>query len=173
MKGAGGWGLGAGARRRRFQHPASASRGVNLVELVIAIVVLTIAVGGVLLVFTQAVRFSADPMVQQQAIAIAEGYLDEILLQPAADPDGSDAGETRATFDDVMDYNGLSESPPRDQNGTVLNTAPADLTGYAVSVTVTATALGPAGNTVPAKRVDVRVTYGTIVDVTLTGYRAL
>jgi len=150
----------------------SFQRGTNLVELVIAIVVLTIAVGGVLLVFAQTVRFSADPMVQQQAIAIAEAYLDEILLQPANDPNGSEAGETRSTYDDVKDYNGLSESPPRDQNGTVLNTPPTDLTGYTVSVTVTTTTLGPAGKTVPARRVDVRVTYGNVVDITLTGYRA-
>ena len=149
------------------------SRGVNLVELLISIVVISIACTGVLLIFAQTVRHSADPMLQTQALAIAEAYLDEILARPLADPDGTNAGETRATYDNVADYDNLSNSPPQDQSGAVADFAPADLqpdlAGYQVDVDVTA---GVAVNGVAMSQVDVRVRYGTIVDVTLTGYRA-
>lgn len=151
--------------------PRSRQSGVNLVELIIAIVIISIAITGVLMVFAVTVGRSADPMQQQQAVAIAEGYLEEILARPVADPDGTNAGETRATYDNVGDYDGLGESPPRDQNGNALP----GLTGYTVNVTVTASAFGPAGDPVPATdgvRVDVRVTYPPDVDTTLSGYRA-
>lgn len=146
-------------------------RGVTLVELVVAIVVVGIAAGGVLLVFAETVRHSADPMLRQQALAVAEAYLDEILARPAADPDGSSAGESRATFDDVMDYHGLADAPPRTQDGAVLDLdadGQPDLAGYEVTVSVDpAASLGG----VTLARVDVRVRHPPQVDVLLSGYR--
>jgi MSHA pilin protein MshD len=154
-------------------------RGVNLIELIIAIVVISIAASGVMLVYAQVVQYSADPMIQQQAIAVAEGYLDEILARPVDDPpDGSaetggvEAGETRALFDDVKDYGGLSNSPPLDQNGLAADldaNGVADLAGYSVDVAVLA---NQNVNGVLMARVDVRVRYAPVVDFTLTGYRA-
>lgn len=149
------------------------NRGVNLVELIISIVIISIACTGVLLIFAQTVRYSADPMVQTQALAIAEAYLDEILARPLVDPDGTNAGETRATYDNVGDYDNLSNTPPQDQAGVVADFAPADgqpdLAGYQVDVDVTA---GVTVNGVAMSQVDVRVRFGSVVDVTLTGYRA-
>lgn len=154
---------------------------MNLVELVIAIVIISIASVGVMLVYAQVVRYSADPMIQQQAVAIAEGYLDEILARRFSDPPagvgetgGAETGETRATYDDVQDYNGLSDSPPQDQSGAVADLdadGQPDLSGYQVDVTVTTAGVTIGG--VAMAQVDVRVRYGTRVDLTLTGYRAL
>ena len=153
--------------------PRAGQRGVNLIELIISIVIISIACTGVLLVFAQTVRYSADPMIQTQALAIAEAYLDEILARPVTDPDGTNAGETRATYDNVADYNGLSNTPPQDQSGAVADFAPVDgqpdLAGYQVDVTVTANV---AVNGVAMSQVDVRVRWGAVVDFTLTGYRA-
>lgn len=146
-------------------------RGVNLLELIVAIVVISIATTGVLLVYAQVVRHSADPMIQQQALAVAEAYLDEILARPVLDPDGTNAGETRATFDNVADYHGISDSPPLNQQGSAdwNGDAQPDLPGYAVSVAVVA---NENVNGVPMSRVDVTVTYGAVVGFTLSGYRA-
>jgi len=146
-------------------------RGVNLLELIVAIVVISIATTGVLLVYAQVVRHSADPMIQQQALAVAEAYLDEILARPVADPDGTNAGETRATFDNVADYHGISDSPPLNQQGSAdwNGDAQPDLPGYAVSVAVAA---NQNVNGVTMSRVDVTVTYGAVVSFTLSGYRA-
>ena len=156
---------------------------VNLIELLIAIVIIAIACTGVLLVVAQTVRFSADPMIQTQALAIAEAYLDEILARPLNDPSGGESGASeegspsvatnRPLLDDVQDYDGLSNTPPQDQGGTVADFAPVDgqpdLAGYQVDVDVTP---GVAVNGVNMVRVDVRVRYGAIVDFTLTGFRA-
>jgi MSHA pilin protein MshD len=142
-------------------------RGVTLVELVVAIVVISIAVGGVLLVMNYTVSRSADPMLQHQAVAIAEAYLEEILLKPFTDPDGGEPEAGRSLFDDVDDYHGLS-GPPADQEGTAI----AALAGYNVGVAVTAVTLGPVGNTVPALRVAVTVADPRGQALTLTGYRA-
>lgn len=163
--------------------------GVNLIELMISIVIIAIACTGVLLVFAQTVRFSADPMIQTQALAIAEAHLDEILARPYCEPSstpdtcdaeagGSEEGNpslaaNRPLLDDVQDYDGLSNTPPQDQDGVVADFAPvdgtADLAGYQVDVDVTT---GAAVNGVAMARVDVRVRFGTIVDFTLTGFRA-
>lgn len=138
--------------------------GINLIELLISIVIISIACTGVLLVFAQTVRFSADPMIQTQALAIAEAYLDEILARPVVDPDGGTETQRR-DFDNIGDYAAIvDESPPRNQNGDPLN----DLAGYTVTVTVAAATV----NSVPMERVDVRVRYVPVVDFTLTGFRA-
>jgi MSHA pilin protein MshD len=156
--------------------------GVNLVELIVAIVIIAIACTGVLLVFAQTVRFSADPMIQTQALAIAEAYLDEILARPLNDPSGGESGGSeegspslaanRPLLDDVQDYDGLSSTPPQGQDGTVADFAPVDgepdLAGYQVDVDVTT---GVNVNGVAMARVDVRVRYGTVVDFTVTGFR--
>lgn len=175
MRAAGARGKARSASDRMVHAPRAARRpprqsGISLIELIVAIAVIGIAAGGVLLVFAQTVIHSADPMVQQQALAVAEAYLDEILARPAADPDGSNAGETRSTYDDIGDYAALgTQSPPRDQNDVPLT----ELAGYSVAVTVAPNrSLGPPGETVPATRVDVRVTYPPVVDLTLTGYQA-
>ncbi len=114
---------------------------------------------------------SADPMIQTQAVAIAESYMEEISLRPLSDPDGSDSGETRSDYDDVYDYNRLPDNVVRDQTGTAIP----DLAGYAVTVSVApASDLGPAGSTVPkaaTAKITVRVQYASMVDFTLERYR--
>jgi MSHA pilin protein MshD len=76
-------------------------RGVTLIELILSMVIISIAVTGVLSVMNLTVKHSADPVVEHQAIAIAEAYLEEILLQAYTDPNGTNAGETRSSFDNV------------------------------------------------------------------------
>ncbi|MBE0597359.1 MAG: prepilin-type N-terminal cleavage/methylation domain-containing protein [Desulfuromonadales bacterium] len=144
--------------RRRVQSTG----GFTLVELVVAIVILGVALAGILGVMTLTTGHSADPMIQRQAIAVAEAYMEEILLRPFADPDGV-GGESRANFDDVFDYHNLGPQAPQNQEGAAI----AELTPYQVSVQVTNDTL----NTVPAARIAVRVQHPGGVDFTLTGYR--
>jgi MSHA pilin protein MshD len=82
------------------------ARGFTLTELVVLIVVIAFALAGVMLAFSTAVGRSADPLPYKQALAIAEGLLDEIQLSSyAAQPGG---GANRQDFDDVLDYNGYT-----------------------------------------------------------------
>lgn len=104
-------------------------RGVSLIELIMFIVIVSVALAGILLVMNVTTKSSADPLVHKQALAIAESLLEEVELMPftICDPDdpnaatgvgctvlestmGPEAGETRystaAPFDNVNDYDG-------------------------------------------------------------------
>lgn len=74
-----------------------AERGVSLVELIIFIVVVSVAVVGVLAAINLGTRTSADPMVQKQALAAAEALLEEVQLQPFTICDPDDAAAAGAT----------------------------------------------------------------------------
>lgn len=87
-------------------------RGMTLFELVLAIVILGIGVAGVMTAFTAVVGRSADPLVQKQMLAIAEGMMEEIVLLPfaAADPPAANVPGPcgpRSAFNDVLDYHNL------------------------------------------------------------------
>jgi MSHA pilin protein MshD len=72
---------------------AAGQRGISLIELIIFIVVIGVAVAGVLAAFISSTRASADPMIQKQALSIAEALLEEVQLQPFTycDPDDTAA----------------------------------------------------------------------------------
>jgi len=169
-------------------------RGLSLIELLVFIVVVGIAVTGVLSVFSLNARTSADPVVQKQALAIADSLLEEVLAQPYTycDPDDAnvetasstagcatmaeialapETGETRYSnltpYDNVNDYNGFAMTGIVDPSG---NAVP-DLNGYTASVQVQ-----PAGafNGIPAGEtllVTVTVTGPGNHGATLSGYR--
>ena len=63
-------------RRLLRQH------GLTLIELIMFIVIVSVAVVGILSVMNLTTGRSADPMIQKQALAIAESLLEEIELQP-------------------------------------------------------------------------------------------
>lgn len=87
-------------------------RGMTLFELVLAIVILGIGVAGVMTAFTVVVTRSVDPMVQKQMLAIAEGMMEEIVLQPfavtaPASANGPGPCGARTAFNDILDYHNL------------------------------------------------------------------
>lgn len=150
--------LGPPPRRR-------AARGLTLVELVISIVIISIAVTGVLLAYTQMVARSADPMIDLQATAIAEAYLDEILAREVCGVPAAPA-PPRDRFACVEDYYGLSQAPTN-QFGEPID----GLEAYTVAV-----AAGPggdlglgAGNVAP---VQVTVSHTSGRNLVLRGHRA-
>lgn len=66
-------------------------RGISLIELIVFIVIISVALTGVLLVLSTAVKSSADPIIRKQALAIAESLLTEIEQQPFTYCDLQDA----------------------------------------------------------------------------------
>lgn len=142
------------------------ANGFTLIEIIVTIVVLAIASTALLSVFSSTVATSANPVIQQQAISIAEAYLEEISLKSFNDPDGIAEANNRVNYDDVRDYNSLPDTVVRDQN----NTAIPALSSYDVTVVVTTSAL----NTISASdslRIDVSVNHAAIDPISLTGYR--
>ncbi len=157
--------------------------GVTLVELVMYIVVVSVGVAGILSVMTFTTRHSADPVVQQQAILIAESYMKEILMKRFYDDDTNSVcpapeGGGRVAYDNVCDYNGLNDNGgARDQFGNAIS----GLERYNVAVTVNnaGVTLGPTASqinntgVIRVLRIDVTVTHDDVPDlsVPLTGYR--
>tara|TARA_R110001592_G_scaffold9288_1_gene49525 strand:- start:17751 stop:18296 length:546 start_codon:yes stop_codon:yes gene_type:complete len=111
--------LGKGKRRQR---------GVTLIELVISIVILSIAMIALMNSFSLSMSSSADPLWRNKTLKLAQLYLDEILSKnydhnspvgglpfvaapSCASLGPDDSTETREIFNDVDDYDGISEAP--------------------------------------------------------------
>lgn len=145
------------------------SHGFTLIEVIIFIVVVSAGLAGILLVSNTVVKSSADPMVRKQAIAIAESIMEEILQKEFSDPDGVQGGETtRATMDDVDDFNGKTQTLFNSSSGT--GGWPAALDGYQVAIAVASDTTVVGSATTPAKQVTVTVSRGG-ESITLVGYR--
>ena len=86
------------AERRARRHRSRAEHGISLIELIVFIVIVGIAVAGVVGVLSMATRASADPLIQKQALAIAEALLEEVQLQPFTycDPDDPQAATAQS-----------------------------------------------------------------------------
>jgi MSHA pilin protein MshD len=139
--------------------------GFTLIELVVAITIISAVSITMLGVMSASAGRSGDAMVATQSILVAKAYLQEIQSQAYADPLMPDGEVSRVNFDDVDDYNGLTDVGARDASGNAI----AGLAGYQVDVTVTAGAWG--APSVPAKLITVRVTDPMSRVTVLTGYR--
>lgn len=148
-------------------------RGMTLVELVITIVILGIAAAAMFTAMAAITGRSADPMLRQQSLAIAEAYLEEITLQAfpvSTTCAASNNGSGRGSFDDVCDYNGLDYggTQPFAPRSATSTTPLAGLESYQVRVAVVAQTL----NGVPAMRISINVTDPSGQLLELAGYRA-
>ncbi|RRS03091.1 type II secretion system protein [Aquabacterium soli] len=141
------------------------SRGFTLIEMLLAIVIIGVGLAGVLMAFSVTARYSADPLVAKQLLAIAEGMMEEIELKPYAVANGAASTSTcsRADFDDVSDYNGYTDKPICNIDGSSI----ASLAGYTVSVSVSDVTLDGVG----AKKIVVSARFGSGSPLVLVGWR--
>ena len=147
-------------------------RGMTLVEMVISIVIVSIAMTAMLTAFSTSMGRSADPLWKNKSLKLAQAYLDEILSKPYDEGTptggipaydsvncatlGSESGESRALFDDVDDYKGLTDSPPRLVTGAMTG-----YDGYGVVVDVVCAGSEVGGASVPndqSKRITITIT---------------
>lgn len=142
----------------------SKQHGMTLIELVLAMVIISVGLSGVLAAFQYAVRGSADPLIRKQMLAIAEEMMEEVTLKPITPAANvAPVACARNTYNDIVDYNGYATLNVCDIDGTALPT----LAGYGIRVVVSDETLNSA---VPAKRIRVTVTRGT-ENISLTSYR--
>lgn len=94
-------------------------KGFTLVELIISIVVISIALVGTLLVFQSISKRSAKPVLISHSLAIAKSYLTEILLKdfPTSLPCPSPPGSGRKYYDNICDYQAMHDVGAADQEG--------------------------------------------------------
>jgi MSHA pilin protein MshD len=133
--------------------------------MIMAIVIIGVGLAGVALAFSAAIGRSADPVIHQQMLAIAEEMIEEIQLKPyTTAANSAPSGCARDTYNDVADYNGYATSG---QVCTVDGVAVSALSGYSVSVGVATASLSGVG---AARRISVTVTRGT-QSLSLIGWR--
>lgn len=82
-------------------HGARRARGLSLIEMIIFILVVSIALLGVLLALNIGTARSSDPLIRKQVLAIAEALLEEVELMPITLCDPNDAHVTTATANSV------------------------------------------------------------------------
>jgi len=166
--------------------------GLSLVELIVFIVVVGVAVAGVLAALNLSTRASADPMIQKQALAIAEAVLEEAQLMPFTycDPDDPQAatalnagvGATGCTAAASVENPGAEATPPygpetrlsvttpfdnvNDYNGFSMGPGIIDMTGAAITgldgYTATVSVANQALGVIPASD-------ALLITVTVTG----
>jgi MSHA pilin protein MshD len=169
-----------------------AQSGFTLIETIIVIVLVGAMMAGMTALFVNNVSHSHRPYLRQKALAAANAYMDEIMTKrwnentpigggcvitasgscttagaPGVIAIGND-GESRSTYDDVDDFNGINESPPQDSTGTVMP----GYTGFTGTVSVTQP--GSAWNGVAAadvRLIVVNVTSSNNETISLTAYR--
>ncbi|MFA7269402.1 MAG: prepilin-type N-terminal cleavage/methylation domain-containing protein [Sterolibacterium sp.] len=178
--------------RRQTQH------GMTLIELVVFIVIVSVALAGVLTVLNITVMHSGDPMIRKQMLAIAEALLEEVQTKSFTYCDPTDANaatasspagcattseamgpegtETRINattpFNNVNDYYLVPVLASPITNITGTSTAPA---GYSASIEIAAENLNDiVSNSTPATmnalRITVTVSHGGD-SLAIEGYR--
>jgi MSHA pilin protein MshD len=152
-------------------------RGISLIELIMFIVIVSVALAGILLVMNVTTKSSADPLIHKQSLAIAESLLEEIELQDFIAASGVPAAVTQAIrasqYHIVSNYNGF----PNDATTGIFSVNGAAITGlenYNARVTVAGAPLGTGAAMIAAGSA-VLVTV-TVIDpqnnpIEISGYR--
>jgi Tfp pilus assembly protein PilV len=163
---------------KRSLRRAATRSGFSLIEVAAS----SILVGSILvaaLSTTGAVlRFRSSTSDGARSTLLATDLLAEILQQAYSDPNqtpvmGREPGETmRSQFDDVDDYTGLTESPPKSRAGTDLT----GFTGWSRSVTVVraqrTSPMQTSGSDEGLKRITITVSRNGVVQKTIDALKA-
>ncbi|MDB5293688.1 MAG: hypothetical protein JWL69_4929 [Phycisphaerales bacterium] len=161
-------------------RPFSTSRrhGFTLIEATISLAIVSVMLVAAMSVAGQSARARLAQKEQVRGELLARQLLSEILQEAYQQPNattlvlGPELLETRATYNDVDDFNGWSESPPQNASGTAIP----GYTGWKRSVKVDwVTAANPTTVSLSEtglKRVIVTVTAPSGKVVTMTGLRS-
>ncbi|MBT4963029.1 MAG: type II secretion system protein [Francisellaceae bacterium] len=147
------------------------SQAFTLVETVMGIVIISIAMTGTLLAFQIVTRSSADPMIYQQATSIGKSYIEEVASRsyPTILPCPVPPVGGRSVYENICDYNNLTDIGARDQNGQAIT----GLENYTVNVAfdTTTAALGLLTPGTQVIRIDVTVSHTSIPNLLFSTYR--
>ncbi|MBF0281367.1 MAG: type II secretion system protein [Zetaproteobacteria bacterium] len=141
--------------------------GATLLELVVAIVIVSGCLMAILNVLSWSSSKSTTALLAQQSANLAESMLHEVQRHPFLPTGfvGAATAANRASFDDIFDYHGLNE------NGAAL-TGIAAFSSYQVSISVIGAPLSGIVSTNAAWiQVDVTDPLGQVVSA--TGYRVI
>lgn len=167
-----------------------AQRGMTIIELVMAIVIIGLGLAGLMLAFSMVVKSSSDPMIRKQMLAIAEQMMEEITMKQFLGTTAIAAVPCRRnTWTGLQDYYNVGTSDGYDTSKTnclssgpagtskiydVNGTAIAALQGYSVAVVMAQLALTSTAavsvSAINSMRITVTVTHGAD-QLVLVGWR--
>lgn len=161
----------------RWQNLRS-GRGFTLVEAMMSMLVVSILLVGSMNAAGSAGMAQFKASERTTGRLLAAGLLNDILAMNYEDADttpalGIESGESSASksaWDDVDDFNGWTESPPQNYNGTAMS----NMTGWQRSVTVTRIAaadLTQSASETGAKLITVTVRRNNVPIATRVGIR--
>jgi MSHA pilin protein MshD len=151
---------------RQTITPTPKQRGISLIELIIFIVIISVALTGILLVMNQVTAHSADPLLHKQAIAAAESLLEEIQLQDFVATSGvATAGPVtptnRTDYHIVGEYNGFPNGGSATGIYDLAGAAIPGLANYGATVSIDST-------TSPLGSGATQIAAGSAVRITVT-----
>lgn len=165
--------------RPPFVQRRRSRAGVSMLEATGATLIVGLTLIASMRAVGASVKVQSRTAESEKACFLATAMMTEITRQYYQNPTtpvlfGPEAGETgpnRKNFNDVDDYNGWSESPPQNQDGSLLP----DLSGWSRTVTVQWISATDATLTSPtetgAKRIMVSVLHNNVVRATRVGVR--
>lgn len=153
-----------------------------MIELIMAIVIISVGIAGILLVMQITIKSSADPMISKQALAMAESILAEVMAKSCQGAsctgsfvETSPTCANRIFYDGVSNYTCFSGTPTSNviQGSTTLGGSATTLQGYTATVTVTPMTIYNTISTVGIAMFKVIVTVtGNGISVSLDSYRS-
>ena len=156
------------------------SKGFTLIEVLIAILILSVGIFMLLTMFTTGLDGVFANQKRTQATNLAQDLMDEIMGKEFRDPNqppgwGIESGETqgvRTTYDDVDDYSAWKNyNPPEDIGGNALNLY-ADFTRSVSVFFVDASLTGASeSSNYSIKEIIVSVAHSDIATVSLYGLK--
>ncbi|CAK0758593.1 MSHA pilin protein MshD [Gammaproteobacteria bacterium] len=152
------------------------AKGMTLIELIMAIIIISAGVIGILSVLSFTAKSSADPIRYKQAMAMAEAIMEEVMAKELVNPVGGFVETSPQTcagrlfYDDLNDYDCFdgSSSTKFIRSDITLAGTSSPLLNYTATVTVSVVTV----SAIPMSRVSVTVTSGNVT-VSLNGYRAI
>jgi len=152
-------------------------KGFTLIELIVFIVVISLALTGLFSVFNQSMLNSVDPIIRVRALELAQSKLDEVLVRKFAENTPAGGIPACGSFDSgspivaCTAIQGVAADPARDDVGDYNgeNTTDGNYT-IAVAVSEQGTELGLASDAL-ARRVTVTVTMPGSETLSLSGYK--
>jgi len=80
------------------------TQGFTLIELIITMIVISVAMTGVMSLTYESAKNSAGPIIYTQSVTLASGVMDELLAVPKS---SISTGVTARTFTALPNYSGL------------------------------------------------------------------
>lgn len=153
------------------------NQGFTLIELIVFIIVISVALTGLFAVFNQSMLNSVDPIARVRALELAQSKLDEVLVRKFADNTPTGGVPACGSFESgspivaCTAIQGIAVDPDRDDVGDYHNESSTD-GSYTIAVAVSeqGTELGLASDDL-ARRVTVTVTLPNAETLTLSGYK--